>query len=94
MTDLGVRTRQIGTFPVNREDTRVFAGGFGNRLFTKKGGFPKFSLFLIIQSNARQAPAMRMRRNARQEYSIADPRRPNADYSALVQLDLRPESRT
>ena len=29
MTDLGARTRQIGTFPVNRENVRVFAGGFG-----------------------------------------------------------------
>ena len=29
MTDLGTRTRQIGTFPVNRENIRVFAGGFG-----------------------------------------------------------------
>ena len=29
MTDLGVRTRQIGTFPVDRVNIRVFAGGFG-----------------------------------------------------------------
>jgi hypothetical protein len=29
MTDLGARTRQIGTFPVYRENIRVFAGGFG-----------------------------------------------------------------
>ncbi len=38
MTDLGARTRQIGTFPVDREKIRVFAGGFGNRLFTQKTG--------------------------------------------------------
>ncbi len=29
MTHLGGRTRQIGTFPVDRKNTRVFAGGFG-----------------------------------------------------------------
>ena len=29
MTHWGARTRQIGTFPVNRENIRVFAGGFG-----------------------------------------------------------------
>ena len=29
MTDLGVRTRQIGTFPVDLENIRVFAGGAG-----------------------------------------------------------------
>lgn len=38
MTDLGARTRQIGTFPVDLENIRVFAGGFGNRLFTEKAG--------------------------------------------------------
>ncbi len=45
MTDWGARTRQMGTFPVDLENIRVFAGGFGNRLFTLKSGFPKFSLF-------------------------------------------------
>jgi hypothetical protein len=29
MADWGARTRQIGTFPINRENIRVFAGGFG-----------------------------------------------------------------
>ena len=29
MTDLGVRTRRIGTFAINRENIRVFAGGLG-----------------------------------------------------------------
>jgi hypothetical protein len=29
MTDLGTCTRQIGTFLVNLENIRVFAGGFG-----------------------------------------------------------------
>ncbi len=43
MTDLGARTRQIGTFLVNRENIRVFAGGFGNRLFTQKAGSRKIS---------------------------------------------------
>ena len=45
MTDLGVRTRQIRTFPVDLENIRVFAGGFGNPLFTLKSGFPKLVLF-------------------------------------------------
>gem|GEM_PF-3119299 len=44
MTDLGARTRQIGTFPVNLENIRVFAGGFGNRLFTQKTGSRTFPL--------------------------------------------------
>jgi hypothetical protein len=30
MTHWGARTRQIGTFPVDRENIRVFAGGFGS----------------------------------------------------------------
>ena len=34
MTDQIARTRQMGTFPVDRENIRIFAGGFGNRLFT------------------------------------------------------------
>ena len=38
MTDLCARTRQIAAFPVDRENIRVFAGGFGNRLFTQKAG--------------------------------------------------------
>ena len=42
MTHWGARTRQIGTFPVNRENIRVFAGGFGNRLFTQKAGSRNF----------------------------------------------------
>ncbi len=41
MTDLCVRTRQNGTFPVHCEN-RVFAGGFGNRLFTQKAGSRNF----------------------------------------------------
>ncbi len=44
MTHWGARTRQIGTFPVNRENIRVFAGGFGNRLFTQKAGSRNFPL--------------------------------------------------
>ena len=42
MTDLGARTRQIGTFPVDRENIRVFAGGFGNRLLAEKAGSRNF----------------------------------------------------
>ncbi len=42
MTDLGVRTRQIGAFPVDRDNIRVFAGGSGNRLFTQKAGSSNF----------------------------------------------------
>ncbi len=42
MTHWGVRTRQMGTFPVNLENIRVFAGGFGNRLFTQKAGSRNF----------------------------------------------------
>ena len=45
MAHWGVRTRQMGTFPVNLENIRVFAGGFGNRLFTQKAGSEYFSLF-------------------------------------------------
>ena len=29
MIHWGARTRQMGTFPVNRENIRVFTGGFG-----------------------------------------------------------------
>ena len=29
MTDWDGRIRQMGTFPVDRKNTRVFAGGFG-----------------------------------------------------------------
>ncbi len=42
MIDLGARTRQIDTFPVDRENIRVFAGGFGNRLFAEKAGSRNF----------------------------------------------------
>lgn len=42
MADWGSRKRQMGTFPVNRENIRVCAGGFGNRLFTQKAGSRKF----------------------------------------------------
>jgi hypothetical protein len=42
MTHWGARTRQMGTFPVNLENIRVFAGGFGNRLFTQKAGSRNF----------------------------------------------------
>ena len=42
MTDLGVRSRQIVTFPVDRGNIRVFAGGFGNRIFTQKAGSRNF----------------------------------------------------
>ena len=42
MTDLGARTRQIATFPVDLENIRVFAGGFGNRLFAEKAGSRNF----------------------------------------------------
>ncbi|MGO9117184.1 MAG: adenylate/guanylate cyclase domain-containing protein [Desulfomonilaceae bacterium] len=42
MTDLDARTRQICAFPVNRENIRVFTGGFGNRLFTEKAGSRHF----------------------------------------------------
>ena len=42
MTDSGIRTRQIGTSPADRENIRVFAGGFGNRLFTEKAGSRHF----------------------------------------------------
>ena len=42
MTELGARTRQVGAFPVDIENIRVFAGGFGNRLFAKKAGSRNF----------------------------------------------------
>jgi hypothetical protein len=38
MVNWGGRTRRIGTFPVNRENIRVFAGGAENPLFLQKAG--------------------------------------------------------
>jgi len=44
MTHRGARTRQIGTFPVDRENIRVFAGGgAGESGFLQKAGSPAFS---------------------------------------------------
>ena len=62
MTDLGARTRQIGAFPVDGENIRVFAGGFGNRLFTQKAGSRNFPSFIQPLGSLRRKKTIHCRK--------------------------------